>query len=66
MQRTIDIVPASLKQFAGLRFAINDQYQRAEHMAFTFANECLAGTNTGRFNSEAQHNDPTQPTGTRP
>lgn len=46
MQWTIDIVPASLKKHVGLRFAIEDQFQRAEHMTFSFANECLAGSYT--------------------
>jgi len=46
MQLTVDIVPSILKKFAGLRFKIDEQFQRAEHMAFTFANECLAGANT--------------------
>lgn len=46
MQWTIDIVSPSLKKYVGLRFAIEDQFQRAEHMAFTFANECLAGAHT--------------------
>lgn len=46
MQMTIDIAPASLHKYVGLRFEIQDQLQRAEHMAFTFANECLSGADT--------------------
>lgn len=42
MKMTVDIVPQSLKKYAGLRFAMDSQAQRAEHMAFTFANECLS------------------------
>jgi hypothetical protein len=46
MQNTIDLVPSQLRKYAGLRFHIEDPFQRAEHMAFTFANECLAGPET--------------------
>jgi hypothetical protein len=46
MQMTIQMVPAGLARYVGLRFEIKDQFQRAEHMAFTFANECLSGADT--------------------
>jgi hypothetical protein len=46
MRMTIDMVPKGLEKYVGLRFEIRDQAQRAEHMAFTFANECLSGSDT--------------------
>jgi hypothetical protein len=46
MRMTIEMIPAGLEKYVGLRFWIQDQFQRAEHMAFTFANECLTGADT--------------------
>jgi hypothetical protein len=46
MQMTIDITPEPLRKYVGLRFHLQDQYQRAEHMTFTLANECLTGSET--------------------
>jgi hypothetical protein len=46
MPLTIDLVPSELHKYVGIRFEILDQHQRAEHMAFSFANECLAAGTT--------------------
>lgn len=46
MMKTVDLVPAHLKKYAGMRFHLEGVRQRAEQMAFTFATECLAGAQT--------------------
>lgn len=46
MHMTIDLVPADLKKYVGMRFATGDQYQRAYQAAFTMTTECLAGPET--------------------
>ncbi len=42
----MDVVPEHLRKYAGMRFYVEDAFQRAEQMAFTFATECLAGPET--------------------
>jgi hypothetical protein len=42
MKMTIDIVPAKLRKYVGMRPPIVDPIQRAEHMAFNLITECLA------------------------
>ena len=44
MIMTIDLVPSHLQKYVGLRFFMEDQQQRAEHMRFTFANESLSAS----------------------
>jgi|GEM_PF-1381898 len=39
---TIDLVPESLKQYAGFRYYTDDQHQRAAQMSFTLMTECLS------------------------
>lgn len=46
MRMTIDLVPEAIKPYVGLRFRVQDPWQRAEQMRFSFANECLCGSQT--------------------
>jgi hypothetical protein len=42
MKMTIDLVPAHLRLYVGMRPAFESQAQKAEHMAFNLMTECLA------------------------
>lgn len=42
MKPTIEIVPESLRKYAGFRYHYEDQHQKAAQMSFTLMSECLA------------------------
>jgi len=44
MKMTKDMVPAEFRKWVGRRYDVEDQYQRAEQMAFSMINEGLART----------------------
>lgn len=46
MKWTTQIVPAHLREYAGLRFPIQDPRIRAVHQSFTMANECMSSPRT--------------------